>query len=233
MPNIAVINESTTESDTDVFGWVNAIQQQLLQDVAPFWPEAGTANLFAVPQNQRPPLNAWQVVLVDDATLADALGFHEMTQASLPLAKVFTVRTRTAQQTVSRVLSHEVVEMVVNPNVLRRQTIGADTYLVETADPVHLDRLGYEKLGVLVSNFVTPDYYRYTNGNRYDMRALLPGPCPTLLSGGVLSRITNGQFQLLQAPNSTPQEIEAMGVAPGSRRDRWQMGHQNWRNSLR
>ncbi|MBV9153746.1 MAG: hypothetical protein JO204_18425 [Alphaproteobacteria bacterium] len=233
MPVIAVINQSTDTADPDIALWVNAIQQQLLQDVAPFWTEAADANLIFVPQGQAAPPNAWQVVLLDNADRADALGYHELTQASLPIAKVFTATTRNDSQTISRVLSHEIIEMVVNPYIARRQVIAPDTYLVEVGDPVHLDRLGYEKLGVLVSNFVTPAYYRLTTDTRYDMRALLTAPCPTLASGGVLCKLVNGALQLVQAPASTPQEIAQVRINPGSRRDRWQMGQQNWRNSLR
>jgi hypothetical protein len=233
MPVIAVINESTDTADSDIAVWVNAIQQQLLQDVAPFWREASDANLVFVPQGHTAPLDAWQVILLDNADRADALGYHELTAFSLPLAKVFTATTRNDSQTVSRVLSHEIIEMVVNPYIARRQVIGPDTYLVETGDPIHLDRLGYERLGVLVSIFVTPDYYRYTTGTRYDMRALLPGPCPALVSGGVLCKVTNGQMELVQAPDSPPREVDVMRIKPGSRRARWQMGHQSWRNSLR
>lgn len=233
MPIIAVINESSTEQDADVAFWVNAIQQQLLQDVAPFWPEAATANLVQVARGQPVPANMWQVVLLDNTDRGDALGYHELTSSSQPLAKVFTATTRSDNQTVSRVLSHEIIEMVVNPNIMRRIIIGADTYLVETGDPVHLDNLGYEKSGVLVSNFVTQDYYRMTNGTRYDMRALLTAPCPFLTSGGVLCKLVNGQLVLTQAPSATQQEVSLLRINPGSRRYRWTMGHQNWRNSLR
>src|SRR3954447_13807569 len=105
MPVIAVINHST-ETDPDIALWTNAIQQQLLQDVAPFWPEAADANLLSVPQGHQPPQNAWQVVLTDNSDRAKALGYHELTNFSLPLAKVFSATTRNAGQTVSRVLSH-------------------------------------------------------------------------------------------------------------------------------
>jgi hypothetical protein len=233
MPVIAIINKSSTETDADLAVWVNAIQQQLLQDVAPFWPEAADANLFFVPQGHQPPLSAWQVVLTDNSDRAKDLGYHELTQFSLPLAKVFTATTRSGNQTVSRVLSHEIIEMVVNPNIMRRQVIGPDTYLVEACDPVHMDRLGYDKLGVLVSNFITPDYYRlsFTFGTRYDKRALLQSTCPTLISGGAVCKLVGNQLELVQAPSPAPADANAMTINPGSRRDRWRIGHQNWLNS--
>ena len=38
-------------------------------------------------------------------------------------------------------------------------SVDGTVYAVEAADPVNLDSCGYQKLGVLVSNFVTPRYY--------------------------------------------------------------------------
>jgi hypothetical protein len=231
MPVIAVVNETDDVDDADLTVWVNAIQHQLLEDLAPFWKEAAAANLVVVPQGQEPPQATWQVAILEDADKADALGYHQLTSFSLPLGKVFTRTTRQDGQTVSRVLSHEILEMVVDPFITRTQVIGPDTYLVEVGDPVHLDQLGYDKMGVLVSNFVTPDYYRYTSGNRYDMRALLLDPCPALLSGGALSVLVDGQLQLRVAPDSTPDEVAAMRIHRGSRRHRWQIGHRAWVNS--
>jgi hypothetical protein len=231
MPTIAVINQSNDVDDADLAVWVNAIQHQLLEDVAFFWREAADANLLSVPRGQRPPQATWQVVVTENTDIANDLGYHDLTAFSLPLAKVFTETTRNDGQTVSRVLSHEILEMVVDPFISRKQTIDATTYLVEVGDPVHLDNMGYNKTGVLVSNFVTPDYYRYTSGNRYDFRELLQAPCPALLSGGALCIVVGNTLQLRVAPDSTPAEFAAMRIHQGSRRYRWQQGHHAWRNS--
>src|SRR5437764_261398 len=115
MPVIAVINESDEVADADLAVWVNAIQRQLLEDVAPFWKEAADANLMVVPKGQQPPQATWQVAILADSDMAGDLGYHQLTSFSLPLGKVFTRTTRADQQTVSRVLSHEILEMVVDP----------------------------------------------------------------------------------------------------------------------
>lgn len=231
MPVIAVVNETEDVDNTELAVWVNAIQHQLLEDMAPFWKEAAAANLVVVPKGLQPPHDAWQVVILDDADMANALGYHHLTSFSLPLGKVFTRITRQNGQTISRVLSHEILEMVVDPFIARKQVIGPDTFLIEVGDPVHLDHQGYLKLGVLVSNFVTPDYYRLTFGNRYDMRDLLRDPCPALLRGGALSVLVDGKLQLRLAPDSTPDEAAAMRMHDGSRRHRSDLGHHAWRNS--
>jgi hypothetical protein len=231
MPIIAVINESNDVSDADLAVWVNAIQHQMLEDVAPFWKEAADANLLAVPRGQQPPRQSWQVVIAENTDKLNDLGYHQLTSFSLPLAKVFTQTTRGFGQTVSRVLSHEILEMVVDPFIARKQTIEGTTYLAEVGDPVHLDKMGYDKSGVLLSNFVTPDYYRYTSGNRFDFRDLLKQPCPALLSGGALCIVVGNTLQLQVAPDVTPAEFAAMGIHAGSRRHRWQQGHHAWRNN--
>src|SRR5690348_7782870 len=115
MPVIAVINETNDVSDTDLAVWVNAIQLQLLQDVAPFWPEAAEANLMAVRRGFQPPQNTWQVIMLPDTDRGEDLGYHHLTSFSLPLGKVFTRTVVQHGQTVSRVLSHEIIEMVVDP----------------------------------------------------------------------------------------------------------------------
>jgi hypothetical protein len=194
MPIIKIINESTDVADADLQSWVNAIQQQLRHDVGSyFWPEAANVTLQLVPRGQEAPQDTWQVVLRDYTDQPPALGYHQAPPTSpLPRAMVFTRTTRDNHQTVSRVMSHEIIEMVVDPtDTLKKTLIDGVTYLVEACDPVHADEYGYEyeKSGVLVSDFVTQDYYRYTTGNRFDFRALLQGPCPAVLPGCVVYAI--------------------------------------------
>src|SRR5712692_6656281 len=115
MPVIAVVNQSNDVTDADLTTWVNAIQRQLLEDMAPFWREAADANLMVVPSGESPPSDSWQVVIMENADVANDLGYHELTNFSLPLGKVFSETTRQNRQTISRVLSHEILEMVVDP----------------------------------------------------------------------------------------------------------------------
>lgn len=234
MPTIAIINQSNDVSDGDLAVWANAIQHQLVEDVAPFWQEAADAILVAVPRGGEPPRATWQVIVTENTDRADDLGYHDLTNFSLPLGKVFSETTRNDRQTVSRVLSHEILEMVADPWISRKQMIESTTYLVEVCDPVHLDKMGYTKSGVLVSNFVTPDYYRFTEGNRFDFRELIRQPCPALLSGGALCVVVGeNELQLRVAPDTTAEEFTAMRIHAGSRRSRWQKGQRAWRNSRR
>src|SRR5215472_6739832 len=100
VPTIAVINQSNDVDDADLAVWVNAIQHQLLEDVAFFWHDAADANLLSVPRGQRPPQATKQAVTTENTDVANDLGYHDLTAFSLPLGKVFTETTRNDGQTV-------------------------------------------------------------------------------------------------------------------------------------
>jgi hypothetical protein len=190
---IKIINESTDVADADLQSWVNAIQQQIREHVAPLWLGNRNVTLQLVPRGQEVPqdTDTGQVVLRDDTDQPPNLGYHSpSTSSSGPIAMVFTRTTRNDFQTVSGAMSHEIIEMLVDPtDTLKKQEIDGVTYLIEACDPVHSDQYGYDILGVRVSNFVTQDYYRYTTGNKFDYLGLLKGPCPAVLPGCVVYAI--------------------------------------------
>lgn len=82
-------------------------------------------------------------------------------------------------------LSHEVMELVVNPNVKRKSLhrINHRRVWVEVADAVEDDT--YVLDGVRVSDFVTPRWFEFSNVNfmRYDFMGKLSAPY-TLAPGG-------------------------------------------------
>jgi hypothetical protein len=201
MATIFVTNKSTDVSDAELQLWINAIQQQLREDVAPFWGVGADVTLQFVPNGQEVPADGWRAVLLDYNIRDSNLGYHTAQwQSSPPIAYVFTQTTRQSRQTVSRVLSHEIIEMVVDPTDERMQQIDGFTYLVEACDPVHPDEWGYQKTGVLVSNFVTPAYYRITGGSRFDFCNRLQRSCPSVLRGGqACRRDGNGLLELVAA----------------------------------
>jgi hypothetical protein len=237
MPTIAVINQAPNDvSDADLGLWVHAIQRQVLENVLPFWPnEAAGINLVLVPHGSTAPSGAWQVIVAPTIREAQDLGFHDFTSSfnffqgtvKIPEGFVSTQVTRADGQTISRVLSHEIIEMVVDPDVDRKVTIDGTTFLAEACDPVHPDRMGYKIDGVLVSNFITPRYYGFpsqTTDPRHDFLGLLTAPCPILPSGGALAVLNGNQIDLRIGPDTPPDEAEILAIRSGSRRDRYQKG---------
>jgi hypothetical protein len=234
MTDIAVLNQSSLVNNMNLGTWVNAIQRQLREDVAQFWQEADNVNLELISTNSQPPQDAWWMVILDDNQQGLDLGFHELSDSGLPLGKVFARNTMSNNQSVSRVLSHEIIEIIIDPNATRAVQIDNKFYLVEACDPLSLDSLGYDLNSVRVSGFATPAYFRLPPGGiKYDFKDHLRGPCPTGITRGSYLMFSsdgttwNGQW----APDSSSNELDAIRPAPGSRRERRQRGPGNWRRS--
>jgi len=152
------------------------------------------------------------------------------------MGKVFVETTLGAAQTVSRVLSHEVAELLVDPWMKRMVQVGNRHYLVEVGDPLSMDSQGYLIGGVRVSGIALPGYY-YETDNRYDLHGLLPGPLPTAIHGTFLMWLENNRWQWQMAATDPAQEknlrIEMyMRPRPGSRRYRRMIGKPQWVRSM-
>jgi len=159
MPQIAVINESTAIADRDVQSMLGAFEQQWNKDIGPIWGLQPASFAFAA-KGQAPAPGAWWLVFLDDSDQAGALAYHDLTDEGLPLSKVF-VRTILADHaSISVGATHELCEMAVDPWLNsayqdRRGTFWAG----EVCDPVESDTYGYTIGGVLVTDFVTPNWF--------------------------------------------------------------------------
>src|SRR5262249_55064263 len=114
-------------------------------------------------QPKKPSAQSWWIAVLDDSDVADALGYHDVTKAGLPVGKVFAKTDLQAGSSVSATLSHELCEMHGDPdiNLIAFVETGphAGMYAYETADPVEADDLGLRIDGVLLSDFVYPSYF--------------------------------------------------------------------------
>jgi hypothetical protein len=230
---ISVINESTVCADDQVAAWVKAVQDQVTQDFAPLW--GTTAQLVFVPKSGTPDPKASWIAVLDDADAAGVLGYHDLTDAGLPLGKVFARTTLQYNDQVSVVLSHETLELLADPSINRIAKIRGRNWAVEVADATEDDAYGYERDGVLLSDFVSPRYFGLATTGPFDFRRLLRAPCPHMLPGGYLSFETpDGQWQ--QIFGAEPADARAAYKARplhGSRRHRRQIGAENWIKSAR
>ena len=160
---IAIINESTAVTDKEISSAVGAFQKQVTADFAPIW--GMTADLAAVHNGKQPPPNAWQLVILDNADQADALGYHDVTPAGFPLMKVFAVTAQQDGVSWTSVASHELLEALADPYIdstvfVETDNTGGRLWPMEICDPVEGDlyRIGT----VEVSNFVTPQWFMST-----------------------------------------------------------------------
>jgi hypothetical protein len=135
-------------------------------------------------------------VFTDDADVADALGYHDLTPDGLPLSKVFVRTTTELGDKVSVTASHEIAEMLIDPGI-QLGAVGPDGrswYAYETADAV--EREEFEVQSIAMSNFVYPSWFegfRAPNSTRFDHLGSCVRPFE-LRPGGYISVYRDGQW---------------------------------------
>lgn len=191
-PLIGVINLSTNISNSDVIKMVVAIQEQLKSDVAPAWGrDYWFVMFFANPKALSP--RAKPIVIVDNDSTAYALGWHAERNGR-PYGKIVTdpilknggtilYDPKNPQNvTVSSVLSHEIIETFIDPNVQiwvdGPPTMQGSCYAMEVCDPVENNFYVNTAAGsaVSLSNFVLPSYFDEYADGKFDFLNILNAP---------------------------------------------------------
>ena len=142
---IAIVNQSTRVTDAQASTMTQAIASQVRLDAAPIWDRAPAAVVF-YPDPSAVPKAAHGIAIVD--TIKDqpqgVLGFH----TEDPGGKLWGIvaaspsldngaQVLTGDWSVSSVLSHEVLEMFVDPNCnLWANNDKSKAYSFEVCDPV-------------------------------------------------------------------------------------------------
>lgn len=180
LPDIAVINFSSVP-DREAQAAIRAINRQVTEDFQPIWGSGYMCRLHASPFAaaapsviQEDPVQAEAVIyLVDQPSVAGALGYHDLNNSEVPVGFVFT---DLGDWTVT--FSHEVLELIVDPtvNILvpgpdPRQPGDPNAWLLHTYEVCDaVERTEYEIDRIAVSNFVTPSYFAEGNapGTRND-----------------------------------------------------------------
>ena len=192
---ISVLLQSKLVTEAEAATMTRAIAKQVKLDAAPLWDRSPAAVVFYADPKEVPP-EAHGISIVDtiENVPEGVLGFHTeddggklwgIVAAKPPLdagAKVLT-----GDWSVSSVLSHEVLEMFVDPNCnLWANDEKGRAYSFEVCDPVEAPT--YEVDGVSVSNFVTPAWFdplADAPHTQYDKLGKLNKPF-SLLPGGYL-----------------------------------------------
>ncbi|MGA8432720.1 MAG: hypothetical protein WB729_23035 [Candidatus Sulfotelmatobacter sp.] len=235
---IAVINESTVLKDADVLPVINALQQQVTDDFRPIW--GVDAELKMIPKSTPPPDTAWWLVMLDDSDQAGALGYHDLTPASLPIGKVFAASDLKAGTSWTVTASHELLEMLADPDInLTAFVQKADTqgtlYAYEVCDACEDDSFGYTIDNVLVSDFVYPAWFesfRTQGSTQFDRINQIHNPL-ALLKGGYIGifNITDGSGWQQQTMEQKPVNLKFRAPV-GSRRERRGTPRSQWLASL-
>ena len=230
MVQIAVINESTAISDADVQNMISAFGQQWNHDLAPVW-GLDTATFSFVPKNQQPAAGTWWVVFLDNSDQAGALAYHDLTNEGLPISKVFVKTLVGDHASISVGATHEICEMAVDPWLNSAyQDVHGTFWAGEICDPVESDQYGYKIDGVLVTDFVTPNWFGHQHAQGdIDFQHQARAPFE-VLSGGYAQKFDphRGWVQVTGAKAMATQRSHA---AEGSRRERRARQWQNWHRS--
>lgn len=158
--NISVMNQSTVVTDDGVKSMIPALQTQWNRDLAPVWNLEPMSMTF-IEKTGVPDHADWWMVFLDDSNQAGALAYHDLTSAGMPLSKVFCRTILGYRESISVAASHELCEMAVDPTInLAAQAPNGRFWAYEVCDPCEDDRYAYDIDGVLVSDFVTPNWFK-------------------------------------------------------------------------
>ncbi len=232
MPSVDVTNESTVLDDATCAKYVAAVQTQVSRDYFPLW---GTdAKLTFMPKGGKPDPAHWLMVIGDTSDQVGALGYHSLSSASEPIGFVFAKTDLDNGALVSVTLSHEVLEMLADPDINLTAQLDQTRFVAyENADAVEDDSDGYDVNGVTVSDFVLPSYFTPGHPGPWDFNKLLKAGMPTLRPNGYLSIYVIGQGWT-QVNAATTARMKAQAIPKvGSRRQRRAMPRLDWMQSTR
>jgi hypothetical protein len=106
---------------------------------------------------------AWTIAFFRDLDQTRELGYHDLSRARVPFARISTASLAARGWPLSLIASHELAELLVNP-MLERTCRGADgrVWAVEICDPVDEER--FEVDGLPLSDFVYPAWFAEGSG---------------------------------------------------------------------
>lgn len=186
---ISAINHTEHLSDEEVQAAVRAVNRQVQDDFEPYWSLGARLRLEGRspggPKTMDPPDMRGDAVLYlwDQADVQDAIGYHEANNAGIPYGFVFTEISRELGEAWTVTFSHEVLEMIGDPEV-NLLVMGPHPDPKQKRDVFHwfemCDAVQAESYlidGVAVSNFVLPLYFTGGDekGGRNDFLAVAKG----------------------------------------------------------
>ncbi len=165
------------------------LQAFVTDHFAPVWNLPCQLKLSTVPAK-----NAWNMLYIDTADEADALGYHEFLHG-FPLGKIFVDTTLEDGESVTVTATHELAEMLADPSA-NASVSGPKKmqYAFEVCDAV--EETSFRIGNAPVSNFVTPAWFEnhaHPSGTKFDYLGLTKKAFQ-LLPGGYMPVLKNGQW---------------------------------------
>ncbi len=192
---ITVVNQSTLVSAVDARLMTRACAAQIRRHAAPAWGLLPVPVVYASSAEDAPP-GAWVISILDDPDQADALGWHTEDQGEHVYGRAFARpvldnggTVLSGGLSVSSVLSHEVLETLIDPRCNLWADRGDGTIVaLEVADPVEADSYTITVGGtaVSVSSFALPDWFDPQAGGPYDWMGRTSQPFEVTAGGYVV-----------------------------------------------
>jgi hypothetical protein len=213
--HVALVANTEQVVASDLASVAAAAQLQATRDFGPMWGVSATVDAF--PSLDDVPAGYWPVIVEDNINQPGAGGYH-WDQNNQPYALV------QYSDTWSLTVSHETLEMLGDPygNRTHAGPSPADNvtqvqFLVEVCDPCEDAQFAYSINGILVSDFITPDFYDATSadGVKYSFTGAIPGP-RQILTGGYVSYLDpsdNHMWQQVWPDGATEPEFKDLGPA--------------------
>jgi hypothetical protein len=232
--DVAVLNRSSVLSDSELHAIVSAAQKDVTHNFSGAWGIDARMH-FVGKKNTTDWSGKFNIVVLDDSDVANALGYHDLTPEGLPLSKVFAGTDQKYGAKVSVTFSHELDEMLLDPYISLCAYDDARGIFVayEASDAVEADELAHDIDGIPFSNFVLPHFFDPTAKNRqgvaYDFGGVLKAPFE-LASGGYEAVFVPGRGW---SQNTKREGGQLASDRPkvGSRRERRIFGQGCWQRS--
>jgi hypothetical protein len=178
---MVIVDHGTGQDPAALAKIAAAVQQQTLEDFSlpppKGWGLCASIRVARDAADIKP--NEWVIGLFTTADQPGALGYHDKTPAGLPLIKVFPLLD---PGNLSVTISHEVLEALADPLIcLVASGPDGKFWALEVCDSP--EAYSYDKLGVRVSDFVTPLFFSGDGPGKLDHMGLIKKPLEILPGG--------------------------------------------------
>lgn len=182
---IVVIRQTSHVTDADVKRTITAVQKQLDHDFTPVWGIRATLKIATTVSDAMGD-NTYLILIQDTdyrpAPMLGIGGFHD--NNLFPFAIIYA--DPKGNEDWSSTFSHEVLEMLVDPDadkMVAYHDKGKVLYVdFEICDPV--ETYGYRIDGVIVADFVYPQWFREGSEGPYDFLQQIHSPFTTTKDSG-------------------------------------------------
>lgn len=190
MTDLVLVQASRVLADAEIRAVLPALNKWDATMLRPAWGlDAARYSFATMAQFQSGATSgAWPIFINDHSRDPGALGWHTTAPDGQPFGRVFAGDCRRYGISWTVDLSHEAGEMRVDPTVDNYFRL-ADGRIVmrEVGDAVEDDANGIHVDGILLTDFVLPDYFSTKTGVPFDYQRRLRGHCPTLTPGGYMA----------------------------------------------